>query len=106
VGSPWERALAEDITRSARGVRNVKNYLDVRPFEMAVDEQMSHQIRRALSESRGLRDADVHVAVNDGTVVLSGEVDHLWQKETAQSVTGRFRPMRLQNDIVVRRHTS
>lgn len=64
---------------------------------------MSEQIRTALSHARGLRDADIQVAVSDAAIVLSGEVDHLWQKETAQSVTERFRPVRLQNDIVVRR---
>ena len=103
VASSWERAQAEDIARSARGVRDVNNLLVIDVFEMAADEQMSEQIHTALIHARGLRDADIHVAVSDAAVVLSGEVDHLLQKETAQSVTERFRPVRLQNDIVVRR---
>jgi osmotically-inducible protein OsmY len=55
-----------------------------------------------MSHARGLRDADVRVAVSQGLIVLSGEVDHLWQKETAGAVAERFRPVLLRNDILVR----
>ena len=43
------------------------------------------------------------MAVTDGAVFLSGEVTELWQKEAAQAVSERFRPVTLRNDIVVRR---
>ena len=105
VASRWERSLADDIARSARGVRDVQNLLVINEFEKSVDEQMSAQICVALSHARGLRDADIHVAISDTAVVLSGEVQHLWQKETAQSVTERFRPVTIQNEIVVNSST-
>lgn len=103
VVSPWERAQAEDIARSAKGVRDVHNLLLCDGSEKAADEQMSEQIRSALTHARGLRDAEIQVAISHVALVLSGEVDHLWQKEMAQGVAERFRPMVIQNDIVVRR---
>lgn len=102
VGSAWERAQAEDLARSARGVRDVNNLLGINGNEMVADGQMSDQILAALKHARGLRDAGIRVAVSNTAVVLSGEVDHMWQKETAQSVAERFRPLRLLNEIVVR----
>lgn len=102
VATPWERKHAEEIARAARGVRDVQNLLIVNAFETAADEQMAERIRVALRHARGLHDADVHVAINESCVVLSGQVDHLWQKDTAQSVAERFRLLHLRNEIQVR----
>lgn len=44
----------------------------------------------------------INVAVSEMAIILSGEVDHLWQKETAESVVQWFRPMNLENRIIVR----
>ena len=101
VATAWERTHAEEIARAARGVRDVHNLLIVNPFETAADEQMAERIREALIHARGLREADIRVAINESWVVLSGEVEHLWQKDTAQVVAERFRPTHLRNDIRV-----
>jgi osmotically-inducible protein OsmY len=103
VSSQWERALAEDLARSVRGVREVQNLLLIDDAQVVADEEMSAKIQTALNETYGLRDMHVRVAINDVAVVLSGKVDHWWQKETARQITERFRPMKIENEIVVRR---
>jgi osmotically-inducible protein OsmY len=65
-------------------------------------EQLSERIEKALRDVRGLLNAKIHVTGSEALVILYGEVDHAWQKETAHAVAQEFRPMRIQNDIVVR----
>ena len=86
---------------SARGVRSIQNLLVVDLAREIEDQALSHNIREALKWARGLRDAEIQVAVTGDTAVLSGEVGQLWQKETAAAVVRRFRIHRLRNDIVV-----
>jgi len=101
IASPWERIQAEDAARSARGVRDVINLLVIDAIEMVVNDQMSQRIRTALRHARGLRHAEINVAVSESAVILSGQVDHLWQKDAAQGVAEQFRPVHLQNNIQV-----
>jgi osmotically-inducible protein OsmY len=101
VGSPWERALAEDVALGVRGVREVKSYLVVDLMEQMDDEALSRVIEAALGHARGLRNVPLRVAASGGLVVLSGEVPELWQKEVAERVAQSFQPMWLRNEIVV-----
>jgi len=101
VRSNWERLLAEDVALSVRGVRKVENALFVDPMGRVEDEAMSYEIKEALSSARGLKDADVHVAVTGDLAVLSGTVQALWQKETASLVARRFPVRTVRNDMVV-----
>lgn len=101
VGSHWERTVAEDVARSARGVRDVNNLLRVNLEEKVEDSELGSAIAAAMGRSRGLKDADVSVAVSNGQIVLSGEVVALWQKETAGSVARQFGAMYIRNEIVV-----
>jgi osmotically-inducible protein OsmY len=101
VGSNWERTLAEDVALSARGVRSVQNLLTVDLPGEIEDQALSHNIREALKWARGLRDSEIQVAVTGDMAVLSGEVEQLWQKETAATVARRFRICKFRNDIVV-----
>jgi osmotically-inducible protein OsmY len=101
VGSNWERILAEDIALSARGVRGVQNHVIVDLPGEIEDEALSREIQDALSITRGLREADIQVAVAANTAVLSGEVTALWQKEAADSVVRRFRVTNVRNEILV-----
>jgi osmotically-inducible protein OsmY len=39
VRSPWERLIAEDVARSAKGVRNVENLLVVDPWPKPTTEK-------------------------------------------------------------------
>ena len=65
------------------------------------DQALSLNMREALKYARGLRDYDIRVAVTGSLAVLSGTVQHLWQKETAESVARRFRIRTIRNDILV-----
>lgn len=103
VASPWERLLAQDVALGVRGVRSVTNYITVDLNRQIEDEALSRNIQDALRYSRGLRGAAVRVAVHGDLAVLSGEVDALWQKETAERVAQRFRISQIRNDIFVRR---
>ena len=101
VYSQWERTIAEDVARSAIGVRDVQNLLVIDPT--AVDENVSicEEIKNVLSHTRGLKDEQIGVALGAGTLVLSGSVKELWKKETAESVANRFGLIRIRNDITV-----
>ena len=101
VSSQWERTIAEDVARSAIGVRDVQNLLVIDPA--AVDENVNicEEIKQVLSHTRGLKDEQIDVALGAGILVLSGSVEELWKKETAESVANRFGLIRIRNDITV-----
>lgn len=101
VGSHWERAVAEDVTRSIRGVRDVSNYLRVSLENKVSDKELGASIRAAFERTRGLGTADISVALNDEFVVLSGVVDALWKKQSAEAVVRRFGLLHIHNEIVV-----
>ncbi len=103
VGSHLERTVAEDIARATRGVRDVENLLMVDLETKIADEELANAIKAALSRARGLTDADISIAIQDTSAVLSGEVDHLWKKETAETVVRRFGLLHVQNQIMIKR---
>jgi osmotically-inducible protein OsmY len=101
VGSQWERLIAEDVARSARGVKDVQNFLVVDLPTKMEDKRLKQDIEAALSHARGLKDRNIHVAVSEGAIVLSGEVLNLTQKEMVERVVHQFRFREVRNDIVV-----
>jgi osmotically-inducible protein OsmY len=101
IASQWEKALAEDITLSTRGVREVHSFLFVEPELKIEDEELAQQIESALSNTSGLRNADIRAAVINVTAVLSGRVPELWQKKKAEQVVSRFPVVLVRNEIIV-----
>jgi osmotically-inducible protein OsmY len=101
VGSNWERIVAEDVTRSARGVKDVQNLLVVDLPAKMEDKRLEQDIQEALSHARGLKERNIGVAVSEGAVVLSGQALGLAQKEMAERVVRRFRFREIRNDIIV-----
>ncbi len=101
-GSQWERVVAEDVTRSVRGVKDVNNLLLVNLVEKIGDEELSYAIQAALSRTRGLREAGVNIAIVDSAAVLSGEVDTLEQKVAAERTVSRFGLLHIRNEIFVK----
>jgi len=101
VASHWERAIAEDVVIGTKGARGAHNLLRVDLSDRIEDEALCREIQAALSYTRGLGDANLQVAVDDGKAVLSGEVAGLWQREIAEAVTRRFRVMQVRNEIAV-----
>jgi osmotically-inducible protein OsmY len=104
VGSQWERMVAEDVARAARGVQDVTNCLVVSLPDRMEDKQLEQDIREALSHARGLKENRINIAVSGGVVVLSGEVPSFPQKEMAERVTRQFRLWEVRNQIVVAGH--
>jgi osmotically-inducible protein OsmY len=101
VGSHWERILAEDVARSARGVKDVRNLLVVDLPTKMEDKRLAEDIEIALSHAYGLKERKINVAVSEGAVVLSGEIPSITQKEMAEKVAHRFRFREIRNDIIV-----
>jgi osmotically-inducible protein OsmY len=101
VGSNWEHIVAEDVVRSARGVKDVQNLLVVDLAAKMEDKRLKLDIQEALSHARGLKDRNINVAVSEGAVVLSGEALSLEQKELAERVVRRFRFREIRNDVIV-----
>ena len=101
VISDWEVQTAEDVARSALGVREVKNLLIIDPATVEENCKISEEIREVLTHTRGLRDGNVNVALAAGILVLSGTVDELWKREAAESVARRFGLLHIRNDIIV-----
>lgn len=101
VSGHWERSVAEDIARSARGVRDVENLLIIDADSKIADEELANAIKAALSRAQGLTHGQVSVAISDDSVVLSGEVQELWQRAVADDVVRSFGLLQIRNDIVV-----
>jgi len=101
VRSQWERRVAEEVARSARGVRDVENFLVVDPITEVYSEELGKGIKTALDRARDLRDTKIDVKINGRTVVLSGTVFLLSQKENAETVVRRFGLRDIRNEIIV-----
>jgi len=102
VGGHWERVIAEDISLSVRGVREVQNLLVVDLTERIDDQEASEIISKSLNRACGLGGTNIHVAVSHDLVVLSGQVPQLAHKEMAQKVAERVGIAHIRNDISVR----
>jgi osmotically-inducible protein OsmY len=101
VGNIWEQAVADDVARSVRGVRDVINLLTVDKQCKIDDHELANSIKAALRRDRGLRGLELGVAVDDNVVTLTGRVPHLWQREAAEAVTRQFGLLHTRNDIEV-----
>lgn len=101
VRSKAERAIAQDVALCSKGVRDVRNLLVIDRRNEHEDKAISERIARSLRRTRGLRRADIRVAVSRDTVVLSGRVPDLAQKELAERVANRSPLLYVRNDIEV-----
>lgn len=79
VGSAAEKLRAEQALRGLDGVRGVTNLLQVVPqsrqdLVKQKDQTIEQQVEKCLAGDAALRGVDV-ASVNDGVVLLTGEVD-------------------------------
>ncbi len=98
VGTPDEKAKAEDAVRKITGVKEVRNLLQVVPErqEKAVrtsDNELKKHVEKTLKDDRSLAKSSISVqSVNAGVVVLAGKASsteaHLRAIEDARSVPG------------------
>ncbi len=100
---------AERAAKRVQGVRAVAEDIEVKlPTQIKrTDEGIAEQAARMLTWNSTLRSTNVQAEVRNGRVILTGEVDWLYQKETAakrvaelEGVTGVF------NQITIRARKS
>jgi hyperosmotically inducible protein len=101
VGTPEEYNTADDLARSAHGVRTVHNLLLIDRGAQDDDESLQMEIEAALAEVPDLQDCDIKVAVSGDLVVLSGQVRDHRHRQMAEEAALGVRPWRLRNDIEV-----
>ena len=101
VSSVWESAVAEDITRGVRGVRDVVNLLLINVEIKVGDEELANSIKAAFRRMRDLKHTDLQVAVTAYSALISGRVGNRWQKDFAESVARQFEVLRVENAIQV-----
>lgn len=98
VATQAEKARAESVAKSVKGVQSVNNLLQVVPAKSearveAKDEQIEKRVDQALDDDQRLKGSDIDVAsVNNGVVLLSGKAasmtDHLEALNVAGKVPG------------------
>ena len=70
----WKKRLAEDIAYSTTGVIAVENQIQIKPKEEVIDEIISRDIHAALDRNYQVDSESIEVKVENGLVVLTGEV--------------------------------
>jgi hyperosmotically inducible protein len=99
VGSPAEKARAEQIAGGIEGVRGVHNLLTVAPdkqraaAERVDDDTLKQRVESALAEDRALQGSEIEVkSVEQGRVVLGGSAptlsDRLHALQRVRDVAG------------------
>jgi osmotically-inducible protein OsmY len=85
VETYFEKMCAERAAKSVKGVRAVAEDIEVKlPTQIKKsDEGIAEQAARMLTWNSTLRDTNVQAEVRKGRVILTGEVDWLYQKEIA-----------------------
>jgi osmotically-inducible protein OsmY len=101
VGSVWEQAVADDIARGVRGVRDVVNLLVIDLAGKVGDEELANSIKAALGRATGLQETHLGVAVAGNLVTLSGRVAEAWQRDNAETVVRHFGLLHVRNEIDV-----
>ena len=98
VATQAEKARAESVAKSVKGVQSVNNLLQVVPAKSeerveAKDDQIEKRVDQALEDDQHLKNSDIDVAsVNNGVVLLRGKAasmsDHLEALNVAGQVAG------------------
>ena len=104
VTMPYKR---EDIARRVsgiRGIRNVKNDIDVLPVS-PFDDQLRFAVARAIYSHpvfhrySSLVNPPIHIIVERGQITLEGVVNSDLERLLARSIAGSFLAFDLRNDL-------
>lgn len=85
VLTPFERRVAEDIVRRVKGVRDLRNELQVTSNAARSDVEIASDVRVALDRYPGLVAQRISVRVHDGVVTLSGVVGSYAERANAET---------------------
>ncbi|REJ82654.1 MAG: BON domain-containing protein [Planctomycetota bacterium] len=89
VDSPVERILAEQIAEGVRGIVAVENNIEVVETDERANEEIQNDLQRLIDSDAILSDSDVHVAVEDEQVLLTGKVPTSFAKTRATELAQR-----------------
>lgn len=100
-----DRWAAQDATQSIAGVRAIANELavDLAWEAQRTDPQIAEAALKALSADVFIPASGVKLAVHDGWVTLSGQVDFWFQRQAAEKAITHLRGVKgLANDITLK----
>lgn len=95
VATQAEKARAETVAKSIKGVQSVNNLLQVVPAKSedrveAKDDQIESRVEQALENDQRLKGSSIDVAsVNNGVVLLRGKADSMSDHLEALNVAGK-----------------
>jgi osmotically-inducible protein OsmY len=78
----FQKREAEKAARHIRGVRDVRNHIDVAPA--AMERDVRHRIAQALHRNANVDAHQITVTVLGNTAILTGEVGTWLQRESAE----------------------
>jgi osmotically-inducible protein OsmY len=99
----FERREAEKAVRHIRGVRSVRNHIDV--TTAGVERDVQHRIVQALHRNANLDAHQISITVAGNTVTLNGRVSTWLQRESAERAAADAPGIaHVDNRIVVQAH--
>lgn len=81
---------AAEVARNIVGTTRVINRIRARPYEFLPDTSICAQIQNALLRDAYLVHLNIFANVSNGVAVLSGTVDHFYEKAQAEDVASRI----------------
>jgi len=79
-----EKLAAEEAAKCVYGVKDVINHLQVKPGLIMADAELAQEARQSLQRNLTVPDTRIEISVEDGEIVLEGNVDWHFQKEAAE----------------------
>ncbi|NIT56263.1 MAG: BON domain-containing protein [Aliifodinibius sp.] len=74
VDSRQEKKLTKEVVKGVKGIKAIKNNIEVRLREVRSDAEIETEIERQFEIDPWINDEYVNVEVNDGEVTLKGKV--------------------------------
>ena len=105
VPSYREKASAELDVKKIEGVLSVENNIEIeflKEFEVPYDEVIKNNIETALSSNSGIDSKEIEVSVNEGEVILKGNINAYWKKIKAERLASEIKGVKdVKNKISV-----
>lgn len=103
VSSYDEKMMAQTVASWQQGVQGISNEINVLPPDEAIsDTNLEIELNDILA-NRFSVDNNVTISVNNGTVVLSGTAQRMWDKREIQKVFSQVRGVKeVRNNLEIR----
>ncbi|MEQ9409823.1 MAG: BON domain-containing protein [Fuerstiella sp.] len=86
VDSHAEKRLAADVASGVAGIREVDNRLKVQSPDQRPDKELRAEVEGLIGGSARLEDAEITTSLENGSVVLTGEVGALIERDIAEEL--------------------